>query len=523
MKKKKQKKCKQKELVNNHQKHNQLNNQNDLKQQNKDNLNDTLEKEIQNANKEKELLNNQDNFQEKQIFQDTNQEKNKFIAISKNICFWLISIIFLEISFRIIMNYSFNTESIVNIALYSCVISSLLSFILQSFKTKISRILSGITLFILAVLFSIQCVFFNIFKTYFSFSSLELGDQVGGFLDQALTKIFQNALYILIFFIPFFIFCIFKKKINLEKNKKINYISYLIIFIVSIISFYTNIYVNKENSNGSYKLYHDVNNISLNCEKFGILNTYRIDLIRYITGFEEESILVANMEIIEPEKEVIEYDYNITNLNFDKQTSNKKIKEINEYIKNDSGTKQNEYTGMFKDYNLIYITAESFYGAAISEEKTPTLYKMVNTGFVFENYYTPNVLSTIGGEFQSLTGLFPNKEILSTWRTGKNYFPYGLGTVFKDLGYSTYAYHNHNYRFQDRNKYLKSQGFTNYLGINNGLEKKINGKIWPESDEEMMKATISDYIDSESPFLAYYMTVSGHMEYNWRKCYEQKA
>jgi phosphoglycerol transferase MdoB-like AlkP superfamily enzyme len=47
------------------------------------------------------------------------------------------------------------------------------------------------------------------------------------------------------------------------------------------------------------------------------------------------------------------------------------------------------------------------------------------------------------------------------------------------------------------------------------MEKRMNCKAWPQSDLEMMKATMKDYIDSEEPFLAYYMTVSGHFQYNF--------
>ena len=176
---------------------------------------------------------------------------------------------------------------------------------------------------------------------------------------------------------------------------------------------------------------------------------------------------------------------------------------------------KNEYTGMFEGYNLVYITAESFSQIGISEELTPTLYKLTHTGFVFDNYYTPNALSTIGGEFQSLTGLYPDSSILTKWRSGNNYFPYGLATIFKGLGYNTFAYHDNSYAFQDRYKYLKSQGFTNFLACYNGLEKKMNCKRWPQSDDEMMKVTIPDYINSEKPFLAYYMTVSGHFQYTF--------
>ena len=338
--------------------------------------------------------------------------------------------------------------------------------------------------------------------------------------------ILSNILYVIVFMLPFILFLIFKKKIYLKRNSLIHYITYILIFCISLILFYIHINLTKGNTNSTYELYYKVNEVSLNIEKLGILNTYRLDFIREIFGFEQElekEIINIPDEIIETREEPIIYEYNIVGLDFEKTTSNKTIKQINEYIQNDQGTQQNEYTGMFKDYNLIYITAESFYEIAIDEELTPTLYKMTHSGFTFENFYSPTVLSTIGGEFQSLTGLYPDSSILSTWRAGKNYFPYGLATVFNDLGYSTYAYHDHSYTFQDRNKYIKTQGFTNYLAKGNGLQKRMNCNMWPESDDEMMRVTLPDYIEDETPFLAYYMTVSGHMGYNWRKFNERKT
>ena len=58
-------------------------------------------------------------------------------------------------------------------------------------------------------------------------------------------------------------------------------------------------------------------------------------------------------------------------------------------------------------------------------------------------------------------------------------------------------------------------GFDNYLACFNGLEKRMNCNLWPNSDVEMIRSTTSDYLNSDKPFLAYYMTVSGHFEYNF--------
>lgn len=439
----------------------------------------------------------------------------------KRFILFFVTINFLEILFSIFIFNSFKLENYVNMFIYSIIISAFLSIITGIFKDKVNTIITSITLFIIGVLFCIQLVFYNVFKAFFSFSILGLGDQLNSFMGETFKAIIDNIIYIIIFLLPFVLYLIFKKKINLTRNNKISYLIYLAIMIVSIISFIIYINCTKGVENGPYYLYHDVNSISLNLEKLGVSNSYLIDVYRAINGFDEDIVDTVEEEIkqemkVNPEtEEIITYEKNILDINFDKKTSNNDIKKINNYMKSKEATNQNEYTSKFKDYNLIYIVAESFSQIAVSEELTPTLYKLTHSGFVFDNFYTPNTLSTIGGEFQALTGLYPDSSILSKWRTGKNYFPYGLGKVYKELGYKTYAYHNNWYGFQDRHKYLKSQGFTNYIGCKNGMEKRINCNRWPQSDLEMIKKTVSDYINKDDKFMAYYMTVSGHFSYNF--------
>ena len=434
----------------------------------------------------------------------------------KRYFFFLIVLLFLELVFNICLFFHLEMENILNIFLFSSCLSCFLSIITGFFKDKAGRVITSIVLFLLGTLFSIQMVFYNVFKTFFSFSILGLGDQLESFMGETIKAIIENGLYVLILMVPFILYLIFKKKINLERNTLHNHLVYILLLLVSFFFYAIHIYSTKDITNGSYYLYHDVNSISLNIEKFGVLNSYLIDVHRTIFGFDEDiSSITVEKQDERKEEAIITYEKNILDLNFDKTTSSNDIKTINNYMKNETGTDQNAYTGQFKGYNLIYFVAESFSEIAISEELTPTLYKLTHSGFIFDNYYTPNTLSTIGGEFQALTGLYPDSSILTKWRKGTNYFPYGMATVYKNLGYKTYAYHDNWYGFQDRHKYLKSQGFTNYLGCYNGLEKRMNCKAWPQSDLEMMKATMKDYINNEEPFLAYYMTVSGHFSYNF--------
>ena len=194
---------------------------------------------------------------------------------------------------------------------------------------------------------------------------------------------------------------------------------------------------------------------------------------------------------------------------------------MNNYFKNQALTYTNEYTGMFEGKNLIYIMAESFDGYFVDKELTPTLYKMIHDGFYFKNYYTPTNLSTIGGEFSLLTGLLPDLAVLNNQWNGNynnnghhNYYPYGLGNLFKNLGYDVYAYHDYFYNFQNRDYYLKDLGFDNYKACGNGMETRIDCSIFPASDDEMINGSIDDYINSDK-FMVYYVTVSGHAKWGF--------
>jgi len=182
-------------------------------------------------------------------------------------------------------------------------------------------------------------------------------------------------------------------------------------------------------------------------------------------------------------------------------------------------TKKNQYTGMFEGYNLILITAESFSPWAVDKKVTPTLYKLVNTGFVFENYYVQAFNNTSDGEYMVCTGLLPNGQGVGTFQStltngtaadGKNNMAMCFGNMLGKLGYGTRAYHNHTYTYYKRHLTHPNMGYT-YKGYGSGLDVK---KTWPESDLEMMQLTMGEYVDNP-PFHAYYMSVSGHMNYDF--------
>ncbi len=213
----------------------------------------------------------------------------------------------------------------------------------------------------------------------------------------------------------------------------------------------------------------------------------------------------------------MDLDFSTTSSLADQKTMEK----MNQYFSSITPSQENEYTGMFAGKNLIQITAEAFCPYVISEELTPTLYKLTHEGFVFNNYYQPGWgQSTTGGEFAAMTGIIPTwiNNNLSFYVSSNDYMPFALGNQFRALGYTTLAYHDNSYTYYNRNLTHPNLGYDFY-GLGNGLDLTVNGKDWPYSDLEMMELTVSDYIDdyvkNKTPFHTYYMTVSGHANWSW--------
>lgn len=405
-------------------------------------------------------------------------------------------------------NYS--RETILSVMIYAFFSSLIITFFTTIFSSKMNKILNYIIYFFLSFWFSLQFVFKSSIKTFFTIDLFKISDQAVGFLGEFFYIIFKNLYGIIIFFLPFILLCIFSKKLDYKtvKKEKIYLCSYLAIIPFSYFS-YTYYLKHQDNVAISLNdLYYNTDNIALSIQRLGLLPSTGLDIYRNLFGFDDKIIDIKYEEPKE-DQEISDYGENKLNLEFDDNIS----ETVKKYIENNQGTPKNKYTAIFDNKNLIFIVAESFSTIGVNQKLTPTLYSLINSGFVFQNFYVPYYLSTIGGEFSSLTGIYPDTSTLSIWRRGSNTFPYGLANLFQVKGYNTYAYHNHSGYFQDRYKYLKSLGFDNFKACDMGLD--INCDLWPESDLEMIQSTYTDYIDSSKPFLVYYMTVSGHLEYNF--------
>ena len=254
-----------------------------------------------------------------------------------------------------------------------------------------------------------------------------------------------------------------------------------------------------------------------NVQRFGLLTTIRLELTRHAKTEEQDYYIPEETQGENPAQEPAEVRYNVMDIDFDALnalTDDKKLLAINDYCSKVTGTNQNEYTGMLKDYNLIVMCAESFSPAAIDKDLTPNLYKLTQQGIIFNNYYNTFPNTTTDGEYALMQGLFPDagrsKAVSSLYASRNSYLPFTLGNAFQSQrGVESFGYHNYRGSYYGRSESHPNMGYTmKFAG--DGMTFTTN---WPASDLEMMEQSVDDYIGKE-PFHAYYMTFSGHYKYD---------
>ena len=416
--------------------------------------------------------------------------KNKKIFIIN----YLI-IIFLELILKLFTFKNIFMLDTIYIFLYSIPISSLLTLIIHNKKIYI------ISLIVITILYEIEVVYYQLYNSLIGISAITYTNQVMGFSDSITRLIIIYIVPIILLLMPVILSIIFYKKIVLCN---FNY-KYLVISIIISLLIYSTSFIDSN----IYNLLYLTNSITNTTNKIGLLTSFNIDIVKDVINFQDKVLVNKSSKI-----EYSNIKYNVLDYKFDSfKSSNKQITNLNNYFNNEVPSNKNEYTGIFKDKNLIYITAEAFYPLAINKELTPTLYKLYSESMKFNNFYTPIYnCSTSDGEFISLLSLVPGVSTCSMDKTIGRDYPYSYGNVFTNLGYYTSAYHGGNANFYKRNITLPNLGYSNFMGCDNGLN---DCSIWPRSDKEVIDNSTKYYL-SKDKFMTYYMSISGHMEYNFK-------
>ncbi len=396
------------------------------------------------------------------------------------------------------------------------------------FKNKLNRIVTPIIMILPFAFYVSQLIYYRIFGSLFSVSMIGLGaDAVEDFGWALRDTIKDSVLWIILCMLPVILSAVFAyiapKKLFESFNPKMHLVS----FFKTIVLWFAAVLLLLPFGTGDFSPYHAYTSKYIDTDtasgRLGVLTNSVVELSYRILGGgieKEEELVIPPIQaepVIDTTPNVIEgLDFNTLKgltTDTDKQT-------LCDYFASISGTNKNEYTGMLKDYNLIYICAESFSSYAIDPVITPTLYKMSKGGIVLNNYYNAFKNTTTNGEYALMTGLWPdvsrvadsNSTAGSFVQSKNKLLPFSLGNMFKSLGLESRAYHNFRGYYYQRNQTHPNLGYSKlrFMGGQNGMSFTTE---WPSSDYEMMQQSIDDYINEEQ-FNVYYMTFSGHGPYS---------
>lgn len=489
---------------------------------------------------------------------DKNNIKNTILKLVTTLeFFFIVAFVYLEVVFHFIRFQGFTLYlpyKMLFAAFYGLIFGTIASIV----PKLASKILTIVFTVFASVYFVIQIIYSGVFRTYLSVTgSIEVTGQAFDFTDVIWKEVASEWWAILLMLLPTISLIFLRKILCFERHSMVSYgvqlASAVVVFVFIMISFNFEkgqVYTAKE-------VYKNYTSVDMSVEKLGVMESLYIDLktgVKNALGIEKEQAEFVSedsyvLDTTEQDKEgdvatnqdatasdatgdgeqtteeeiVVDTSPNVLDIDFDEMIANEtnsNIVALHQYISTVTPTNKNEYTGMFEGYNLIFVVAEAFSGYVIDPELTPTLYKMSTEGFVFENYYTPLWYgSTLGGEYADLTGLMPNNgSYLSMSRAGSrgNYMMFTLANQLSRQGYKTMGFHNNDYTYYDRHISHPNLGYE-WIGVGNGYEPERSAsgtQLWPQSDLKMVETTFDLYA-GEQPFHTYYLTVSGHVMYNF--------
>ena len=447
------------------------------------------------------------------------------------------------------------------VVLFSAFFGGVFTLLTSFFGRRVNLILKWVFLTVLYLWYASQLIYNKIFGGFFSLSLVgQGGAAVTNFFKETVSCVVANFWILIVLAFPFLVCALFLKFKIVNTNKRHIGAWAMMILLCTVIHLValSTLYIGGTGAHSMYDVYHNVNTgTDMSIDRLGFLTTFRLEFKFMLMGAEASGAEPGDdIELTDPDdlndilgivrppqtttnnsdssdttdsSDTSDPDAppplvikdQVVNIDFDaliaeaEASGNTSLANLHKYISSQTPTQTNEYTGYFEGKNLIYLVCESFSPVLISEELTPTLYKLSHEGFVFNNFYGTFRSVTTNGEYAACLGLFPDMSRAkldgSFKASASNYLPYALGNIFNSqLGVQGHGYHNYLASFYDRNKTHPNMGYV-LKAMNTGLKFEHS---WPSSDLLMMQQSVPDYV-GEEPFHAYYMTFSGHYEYKF--------
>lgn len=203
-----------------------------------------------------------------------------------------------------------------------------------------------------------------------------------------------------------------------------------------------------------------------------------------------------------------------------------KTQEIGEYFDARAQHEDNSMTGIFAGKNVILVLMESMDDWLIDAENTPTIYKLMEEGINFTNFYTPVYGSarTYNTEFCINTGLFVPTDGTYTFDYSVNTFQQSLASSFRGDGYTAKVFHYNSPDFYSRGIMEEAVGYEEYVSYEDYVTREE--ELMNESyvlQEPRLRELFFRSADTQQPFLNFVITRAAHLSYVYDEDFSQYA
>ena len=415
-----------------------------------------------------------------------------YICKYKEIILLALPFLILDLTTRIFFPTSFVSFWYIVPNLFTILWCFLFLGIVFSFKGKIGRKIYVLILVCAMFIFLLNNVYYSMTDNFFDFSLIEMARESTSYIFDTLLK---AKIWIYLVCLAVMIFGIWVLKM-IPNKKENDYKNLIVIFVLFLVfhSFIPFLY-GKANNELTWNTWKNKRNVYIN------FNDNNKSMA--ITGLYEYTCRNIYVTFFKTKK-----TNNQIELNF-----------LEEVFNNDDVKSSNEYTGIFKNKNVIFLQLEGLDSWLLTEKDTPNLYNLMNSSFNFTNHfsYYNGGGSTFNSEFAVNTGyITPLSYNQNAYTFNKNLFNYSMANMFKDAGYLVNAFHMNSKEFYSRGINYSNWGFDNYYGLKDMVN--YNDNSYMLDTELINNDTFYDLMfHSDKRFVDYIITYSPHMPFNQSK------
>ncbi len=434
-------------------------------------------------------------------------------------------IFLVDILAKLILDNLVFDASILRIFLSSCILSLVITLVTTNLPQKLRLVILITFNFIVTFYAWLQVGFLNFLGAFMSLGNAEQGTKITDYIIDFLLSYSPLVHTIFIPFILTNIYFYYERYITKDGFlKKIEFKSLtkdaILVGSVTILTFGYFLTIksssmqNKFQTVSNKQLFSYPSNPALAIKNFGMPVYLLLDIKGIVTGQEDIYQLSSN-STNENKNHTRKVDDEAWQ-SLIKIEDDENFKVLNNYFINKNISDTNEYTGMFKDKNLIMIMLESVSEVVFHEEYKeyfPTLYKLYKEGMTGVNNYSPrNNCATGESEMTSQISLYSIPTTCTINAYKMNEYRQALMHMLNKNGYYTSAYHDFTDHYYSRSTVEYKWGSSKYYDVNDlDIYTNKTYREWP-SDIEFMQKAVPKFID-KNKFASYMITVSSHHPY----------